>query len=171
MEFNNTFDSFPSIALPSKWSSSTLDTRFHNLSWALNDVSKIVKLSRDLCVYNHVGRLGLQNRELILQVEKAEPNAKSKSKINDENEYISRSFNFDSLAKFISDTTPDNGFVPIAKMTKDDRFPKFMGMFPENIFTPRIIYCICSSLPNQSGMVPSNLLSSIQDQKFHLSKI
>lgn len=160
MEFNNTFDSFPSIALPSKWSSSTLDTRFHNLSWVLNDVSKIVKLSRDLCVYNHVGRLGLQNRELILQVEKAEPNAKSKSKINDENEYISRSFNFDSLAKFLLDTIPDNGFVPIAKMTKDDRFPKFVGINLENMFTPRIRLCRCSNSPNQSGMDPSKLLFS-----------
>jgi len=64
------------------------------------------------------------------------------------------------LAKFVSDTTPVNGFELTLKTIKDDRFPKFVGIDPENMFTPRLRFFKCWNSPNQSGMGPSKLLCS-----------
>jgi len=60
------------------------------------------------------------------------------------------SFNFDNVVKFLS----VNGIEPTSKVIKDDRFLKFVGI-RENMFLK------CSNSPNQSGMGPSKLLSSI----------
>ena len=39
-----------------------------------------------------------------------------------------KNFKFDSLSKFLSDTTPIKGFDWTSKSTKDDKFPNFPNL-------------------------------------------
>src|SRR4051812_30272259 len=94
----------------------------------------ITKEIRDLCVYNHGRclRSAYPKTRSVSLKGGIHWKSKSKTKLGESN---NNTCNFESLEKFLSDTTPDNkGFLSRNNSSKLESFPKLSGRFPVKLF-------------------------------------